>query len=1263
MKENRIKNAIQLDASSTTPRKLLLIEDSPTMRAVCVDMLQKVGLQIDAVGTAEEAWANLSVMISSEYDSAKAFTGYSAVLLDWILPQMSGEELLRKIHKARELKDVAVMIFTESPDDSVWELVLARSNTDIQLKDELQLLPQRMLKFISTVEEKTVSQAMEDLDADMQKKRALETILLVDDSKTVLVRYSSLLKEAGYNVIEANGYHDGLAKAVEHKPSLAIIDFCMPDGNGDELCKVIIANNASDAIVMFSQRKDVTEIALEVGALDLLFKDDPAHLFLMRINAIMHVIRSRRMSNQFDLLLWSTEAFGFGIMRRTPNGLRAENPVMKTYQKEANSLEIFDTEATFESPLEVVGISGKIFYFAVQRYPFDAQDDVIVAQDITMMKTAEREIEIAKESAVAAKQQMEVLLNSAGEGVLGISSNGSIDFANPKACSILCIDHDELLKRKIQSFFILSEDDVQSLDDFLHEHEKMPKGLLEDWNKYQIARLLSQEKGDEGLHNYWRTEDGETIYVEYTCNPTLDADNQYVGAVVMFQDISERKQLEDKLVNLANFDPLTGLANRAHFHVSLTEALERQKRSDKTLAILYLDMDHFKYINDSLGHDAGDDVLLKAANKLRDSVRASDLVARLGGDEFAVALYNIEGPADASMVARKILATLTDPLDILSSQVNISFSIGIAMLTDELNTLGELLKAADTAMYAAKQGGRNNFKHYEPSMQLATQEKQRIQRMLQQAIALDEFRLLYQPKVSLATKKMTGCEALLRWHPTHEDEISPAIFIPHAEESGQVIEIGEWVLKTACRQVKSWLALPHFKGLTVSINVSVRQLGRKAFFPLIKQELEINGIPPSAIEIEITETGVMEDIENVIDELKAIHDLGISIAIDDFGTGNSSLEMLRKLPLDSLKIDRSFVKDITHNKQDEELIRVMLAVAKTLGLEVIAEGVETPEQMLFLSKANCELIQGYFFSKPVTPEVFEQLVSQHTNAFYKQFSRYEQSLLSAIVDGPTEEIIEEQDEATTRILICDGDLNFCYRLQNLLEENSYVVDIATTAQECLVMLDKKRYQLLALEPNLGNLENIQLVEAIRERHTEDELRIFIITSSEMSAKEKQLYRPFGIARWLPKSSDDRVFVDSLQMIMTCEHMVGLPIVLHVEDLEDQRDLVSKSLQGIAQVIPAADLASARTAMERIAFDVILLDDELPDGSGNELLDTIDDLSDPPQVFLLAVADLEQAFIDRVSGTLEKSPESYNQLNQVIISALQRRMSNMNHQQI
>ncbi len=571
--------------------------------------------------------------------------------------------------------------------------------------------------------------------------------------------------------------------------------------------------------------------------------------------------------------------------------------------------------------------------------------------------------------------QRDRILNAAGEGVLEVDNEGFIQYCNARATQLLQDEGSKILGSHFNQWFHLRHDESsdQTTVKFLEIYHQV---MEHDF--YNI---------DMAIHHA----NGIIIPIEMNCS--AETGNVSPSVTLIFQDITDRLAIETRLLTMANYDPLTGLANRAFFHTALGQALARQQRLENTLAVLFLDLDHFKYINDNYGHDAGDHLLITTGEKLRHCVRDSDLVARLGGDEFAIVLYDIGSSHDLVPVAEAILKALAEPVKYKTSSLHTSTSIGISIYNNGTNTIGKLIKFADTAMYEAKADGRNNYKFYADNMQKKENEKQHIQIMLHKAITNNELSLVYQPKISLATHCMTSCEALLRWQPENAKgkagNISPATFIPIAEESGQIIRIGMWVVETVFLQVQQWMLLPEFVDMTVSINVSTHQLQRSSFFPKVKILLQKYNIPPGAIEFEITETGMIGNIDQVIEELKQLHDLGVKISIDDFGTGNSSLDHLRKLPLDILKIDQSFIKDIGIDAQDEEIIRVVMAIAQTMGLQVVAEGAETLEQIQFLQEVQCDFIQGYFFSRPVPPAKISRLLAKPETAFCNQFSKFE----------------------------------------------------------------------------------------------------------------------------------------------------------------------------------------------------------------------------------------------------------------------------------
>lgn len=436
---------------------------------------------------------------------------------------------------------------------------------------------------------------------------------------------------------------------------------------------------------------------------------------------------------------------------------------------------------------------------------------------------------------------------------------------------------------------------------------------------------------------------------------------------VLFEDISDRKTSEMQIQQLAYYDSLTGLPNRTLLHDRLNQAIARAGRDGKRLAVLFLDLDRFKDINDSLGHASGDQLLIEAARRLAPKIRRSDTLARLGGDEFVIMLSSSNEESNVAHMARSVLELLSAPYSLSGRQIFSSVSIGIATYPEDGLDAETLLRCADLAMYAAKQGGRNSFNFFSPEMNRKVNERLELEHDLRRAIApgQQELFLEFQPVVNTRTGRYIGVEALVRWqHPTR-GLIMPDQFIPVAEDTGLIMPLGEWVLREACRTLSDWLAAGN-PPIRMAINVSGRQIILEDFPVLVASALAETGAPADLIELELTESVLMEHAAGTSVALNRLKGLGVSIAIDDFGTGYSSLGYLKNFALDRLKIDRSFVRDIYNTDNDQTIIEAIIAMASRLNLKVIAEGVETIDQMNFLLGCGCEEVQGYYFSKPLS---------------------------------------------------------------------------------------------------------------------------------------------------------------------------------------------------------------------------------------------------------------------------------------------------------
>jgi diguanylate cyclase (GGDEF)-like protein len=427
----------------------------------------------------------------------------------------------------------------------------------------------------------------------------------------------------------------------------------------------------------------------------------------------------------------------------------------------------------------------------------------------------------------------------------------------------------------------------------------------------------------------------------------------------------ERKEAEDRIHFMANHDALTGLPNRTLLKDRLAQALFYAQRYDRWVAVAFIDLDNFKIINDSLGHNVGDELLKVAAKRMVGCVRSTDTVVRLGGDEFVIVLF--DQPKDADVIAatlQKIRAAVGEPLRLEGHEVRVTSSLGVAIYPNDAADVDALLGNADAAMYRAKENGRDNFQFYTPDLNTKAHELFKLQEELRNAVVRSEFELLYQPQVDLRTNRVFAVEALIRWrHPKH-GVLSPIKFIPLAEESGLIVQIGDWVLHEACRQNKVWqdAGMPP---ITVCVNVSARQFKEKNLTSRVLSALRDSGLSPEWLELELTESLIMQDVERAVATMQELQQLGVKISIDDFGTGYSSLSALKTFPVARLKIDKSFITDVSNDENDRAVACAVISLGQKLNLRVIAEGVETDDQVAFLRENNCDEMQGYHFSKPV----------------------------------------------------------------------------------------------------------------------------------------------------------------------------------------------------------------------------------------------------------------------------------------------------------
>jgi diguanylate cyclase (GGDEF)-like protein/PAS domain S-box-containing protein len=491
--------------------------------------------------------------------------------------------------------------------------------------------------------------------------------------------------------------------------------------------------------------------------------------------------------------------------------------------------------------------------------------------------------------------------------------------------------------------------------------------------------LLEAHKPFRDMELCRADEGGRKIWISISGEPVFDSSGAFKGYRGVGKDITERKLDEEQIQFLANHDALTALPNRAMFTEVLNLAIQNARRYGRNFAVLFIDLDRFKIINDTLGHEAGDKLLQEMGKRLTHTVRASDVVARLGGDEFVVLVQEVSEPKQIAPVARKILAALVQPMMMQGQECRVTASIGICMYPTDAQDEQALMKNADIAMYRAKEDGKNNYKFYSQEINLHSFERLALETSLRRGLERNEFLLHYQAKLDLNTRVVTGVEALIRWKHPDLGMVPPGQFIPLAEETGLIVPIGKWVLNTACAQVAAWQkqGLPP---LRMAVNLSARQFADDNLVQDIKDALAATGIDADLLELELTESMVIQNTERAGRVLAEIKALGARLAIDDFGVGYSSLAHLKRFPIDTLKVDRSFIRDIPQDPEDKAITEAIIAMGKSLSLTVVAEGVETLEQQDFLRDHACDEMQGFYFSKPIPPEQFADLLRKRVEA-------------------------------------------------------------------------------------------------------------------------------------------------------------------------------------------------------------------------------------------------------------------------------------------
>jgi len=647
-----------------------------------------------------------------------------------------------------------------------------------------------------------------------------------------------------------------------------------------------------------------------------------------------------------------------GLARLTKGGIDAV--LLELSLPDSQGIETFDKlfSAAPDVPILVLGNGNEAL--AKEAVGRGAQDYLLAGHiDSYSLPRALRnaiERKAVEDALYVEKERAVVTLNSIGDAVLCTDISGNITYLNLVAETMTGWQREAATGKPLAEVFRI-------VDGATRETSRNPMEMAVEQNRtvgLTVNCVLIRRDGFESA-------------IEDSAAPIHDRAGRITGAVIVFHDVSAARAMSVQMTHSAQHDLLTSLPNRLLLNDRITQAIALARRQNKPTAVIFLDLDRFKYINDSLGHAIGDELLQSVSKRLLANVRASDTVSRQGGDEFVILLSEITHLGDAATSARKILLSLNAPHSIRGQDLRIDGSIGISVYPQDGQDAETLIKNADTAMYHAKESGRNNFQFFKAEMNLKAVERQSLESSLRCALEREEFLLHYQPKVNLDTGEITGVEALIRWQQPDRGLLQPAQFVPIAEDCGLIVQIGRWVLREACRQARAWqnAGLPP---LPIAVNVSAVEFREKGFVQGVRAILSETGLEARYLELELTEGVLMEDAESTAAVLQELKVMGVHLAVDDFGTGYSSLSYLRQFPIDVLKIDQSFVHQISGDPDDSSIVSAIINMGKSLKHLVVAEGIETREQREYLQSQSCAEGQGYLFSRPLAAAQFAQLL-------------------------------------------------------------------------------------------------------------------------------------------------------------------------------------------------------------------------------------------------------------------------------------------------
>lgn len=946
-----------------TNPNILYLEDDPAQASLVQRNLKKEHFHVTLATSVESALSALDLI---EFD---------LVLTDYRLPDGDGLSFIRTLRKKGFEQPVIMMSVIDDLDIAVEVMKLGAN--DFISKDTgaayLKLLPATLTKVLDGFETK---QARKTAEQELTKERTLARSAVEHISQGLVV-YDNAFKLQYCNAKYAQLFNLSDAQTCPGTPMKALLRFWFRQNRAenndvidiDALLKAeqtFLAKEDSRRELQFPNGRimemeshalpdggyavtytDITARNQEIQHLRLMLESAP--LAIIALNAEEKIVLANK---QMETLFGydSANLINQSIEFLIPESFRSRYVELRQAYKDATS-----EKKMMKAQGGLFGLKkdGSIFPIEVSLSPFEGSDwarVIVVVSDISLRKEAERAL-------VQAHRLQQSIIDSAPFSILATDENGVVVAVSPMAERMLWYAKEELIGK--QSIL------------FLHDHDEVRRRAAELSEElgahiepgFEVFVSAARREMEDGHEWTYIRKDGSRFLVQLTVTALRNPQHEITGFLAVAYDITERKRAENYIKQLAHFDYLTNLPNRTLLQDRLNVALLRSKRHGERIGLMMIDLDHFKRINDSLGHQAGDEVLQEVAKRIKSTVRESDTVARMGGDEFVVLVPDLTDIAALHRIASDIVNKVSQPIKFAKFDLHVSPSIGVAISPDDGNDAHILLKNADTAMYVAKNSGRSNYQLFSREMALQSEYKLQLEQALRVALERNELEVYYQPQIDLTSGKASGVEALLRWHHPKLGIIQPAEFIPLAEEIGLIIPMGNWVLHQACAAIKQ-LRAEIDDSLVMAINLSPRQFLQKYLAETIKTVLDENRLPPDSLELEITESVLMMDTEETIASLKRFSEIGLKLVVDDFGTGYSSLSYITRFTISRLKIDKSFVEGITHSENSVAVVNAIVSMAHGLGIGVIAEGVETLEQLEQLKRLKGDYIQGYFYARP-----------------------------------------------------------------------------------------------------------------------------------------------------------------------------------------------------------------------------------------------------------------------------------------------------------